>query len=34
VVSVEKGAQFTLRMTPQILADVKSVEKYLDAKVG
>jgi hypothetical protein len=34
VVSVEKGAKFTLRMTPQILADVKSVEKYLDAKVG
>lgn len=34
VVQVEKGAQFTLRMTPQILADVKSVEKYLQAKAG
>ena len=28
------GAQFTLKMTPQILADVKSVEKYLEAKAG
>jgi hypothetical protein len=34
VVFVEKGAQFTLRMTPQIAADVKSVEKYLQAKAG
>ena len=34
VVSVTKGASFTLQMTPQIMADVKSVEKYLDAKVG
>ena len=34
VVFVEKGAQFTLKMTPQILADVKSVEKYLEAKAG
>lgn len=34
VVSVAKGASFTLRMTPQIMADVKSVEKYLDAKVA
>jgi hypothetical protein len=32
VVSVRKGASFTVRMTPQIQADVKSVEKYLDAK--
>ena len=32
VVAVNKGAAFTLRLTPQILADVKSVEKYLDAK--
>ena len=32
VVSVQKGASFSLRMTPQIQADVKSVEKYLDAK--
>lgn len=34
VVNLEKGATFTLRMTPQVLADVKSVEKYLDAKVA
>lgn len=34
VVNVTKGASFTLRMTPQIMADVKSVEKYLDAKVA
>ena len=34
VVFVEKGATFTLRMTPQIAADVKSVEKYLEAKAG
>ena len=34
VVFVEKGAKFTLKMTPQILADVKSVEKYLEAKAG
>ncbi len=34
VVSVEKGSKFTLRLTPQILADVKSVERYLDAKVS
>ena len=25
-----KGASFTLRVTPQIVNDVKSVEKYLD----
>ncbi|MFO0784520.1 MAG: hypothetical protein U0636_12665 [Phycisphaerales bacterium] len=34
VVTVKKGASFTLRLTPQIMADVKSVEKYLDAKVA
>jgi len=34
VVNLEKGATFTLRMTPQVMADVKSVEKYLDAKVA
>ncbi|NDC64714.1 MAG: hypothetical protein EBZ59_12175 [Planctomycetia bacterium] len=34
VVFVEKGATFSLRMTPQIAADVRSVEKYLEAKAG
>jgi len=34
VVAVTKGASFTLRMTPQVVADVKSVEKYLQAKAG
>jgi hypothetical protein len=34
VVTVRKGASFTLRLTPQIMADLKSVEKYLDAKAG
>jgi hypothetical protein len=34
VVSLQKGATFTLRVTPQILADVKSVERYLEAKAG
>ncbi len=34
VVTVRKGATFTLRLTPQIMADLKSVEKYLDAKVS
>lgn len=33
VVTVRKGASFKLRITPQILGDLKSVEKYLDAKV-
>lgn len=32
VAFVEKGAKFSLCMTPQIAADVKSVEKYLQAK--
>jgi hypothetical protein len=31
---VERGASFTLRLTPQILPDVRSVEKYLDMKAG
>lgn len=34
VVTVRKGAEFTLRVTPQIMADLRSVEKYLDAKVA
>ena len=34
VVFVEPGATFSLRMTPQIAADVKSVERYLTAKAG
>jgi hypothetical protein len=29
---VEEGAQFTLFITPQIVADLRSVEHYLDAK--
>ncbi|NNF42286.1 MAG: hypothetical protein HKN62_04425 [Phycisphaerales bacterium] len=29
---VEPGATFTLELTPQIIPDVKSVERYLDAK--
>lgn len=27
-----KGESFTLTITPQIMADLKAVEKYLDAK--
>ena len=34
VVGVTKGATFTLRVTPQVMADVRSVERYLDAKVA
>ena len=34
VVAVTKGATFALRMTPQVVADVRSVEKYLQAKAG
>lgn len=34
VVFVEPGATFSVRMTPQIAADVKSVERYLTAKAG
>jgi hypothetical protein len=33
-VGVTKGATFTLRITPQVMADVRSVERYLDAKVA
>jgi hypothetical protein len=29
---VAAGATFTLRVTPQIMPDYRSVEKYLDAK--
>jgi hypothetical protein len=29
---VETGEKFTLTVTPQIMADIKSVQKYLDAK--
>jgi len=29
---VEKGESFTLTVTPQILPDLKAVEKFLDAK--
>ena len=34
LVNVSKGESFTLTLTPQIIADVRSVEKYLDAKVA
>ena len=30
LVNLEPGATFTLRLTPQILPDVRSVERYLD----
>jgi len=30
----KKGATFTLQVSPQIMSDLKSVEKYLAAKVG
>ena len=29
---VEKGESFTLTVTPQIMPDLKAVEKFLDAK--
>ena len=32
--NVEAGKSFTLALTPQIIADVKSVEKYLKAKTA
>jgi hypothetical protein len=32
VVRCEAGAEFSLRITPQILNDLKSVEQYLTAK--
>lgn len=31
---VEEGESFTLYLTPQILNDIRSVEKYLDAKAA
>jgi hypothetical protein len=31
VTQVEQGEQFTLRITPQIIPDLRSVEKYLEA---
>ncbi len=31
---VEPGETFTIRVTPQIINDIKSVEKYLDAKIA
>lgn len=30
IVWLEKGAQFTITVTPQLVNDVKSVQKYLD----
>ena len=32
VTRVERGASFTLQLTPQIIPDVKSVARFLDAK--
>ena len=29
---VEKGATFTLRLTPQIIPDIRSVEQYLESQ--
>ncbi len=34
VVKVEVGESFTIQVTPQIVNDLKSVEKYLDAKAA
>jgi hypothetical protein len=31
---VEKGESFTLTITPQIMPDIKAVEKFLDAKAA
>lgn len=31
LVRAEKGESFTLTITPQIMADIRAVEKYLDA---
>jgi hypothetical protein len=31
---VEKGATFTLRLTPQIIPDLRSVEQYLEAEAA
>lgn len=32
LVRAERGQSFTLTITPQIIPDLKAVEKYLDAK--
>jgi hypothetical protein len=32
LVQVEKGQTFTINVTPQLVADIKSVEKFLDSK--
>ena len=32
LVQVEAGETFTLTLTPQMIPDIRSVEKYLDAK--
>jgi len=34
VTRVETGATFTIRVTPQIVSDILSVEKFLDAKAA
>lgn len=34
VTRVEKGESFTLRVTPQIMNDVKAVARYLDMKAA
>ena len=34
LVKVDEGASFTLRMTPQILPDVRSVLEFLDISSG
>lgn len=31
---VEQGASFTLRLTPQIIPDLRSVEEFLEAKAA
>ncbi|MDY7109924.1 MAG: hypothetical protein SYC29_14930 [Planctomycetota bacterium] len=31
---VEEGASFTLRLTPQIIPDIRSVEAFLEAKAA
>lgn len=32
IVSVEKGRSFTIRITPGLMNDIASVQKFLDAK--
>lgn len=34
IVRVEKGATWKMRLVPQLVADLKSVEKYLDVKAA